>query len=40
MANLIIEYYNWLIKELSKTGFVESKSVFNKIDEIMQKYNF
>lgn len=40
LYNAILEYYNWLIKELSKTGFVESKSVFNKIDEIIQKYNF
>lgn len=38
MANLIIEYYNWLIKEFSIRGIVSLKETDEKIDTLILKY--
>lgn len=38
LYNAIIDYYEWLIKELSSNGKVENIQVYNKIDELTNKF--
>lgn len=37
--NCIIEYYDWLIKELSTKGEININETYNKINELMKKLN-
>lgn len=40
LYNGVIEYFDWLIKRLSNIGYINSQESYNKIDEIINKYNF
>ena len=38
MSKFIIEYYNWLVKEISVNGMVSQQNTYKKIDDLILKY--
>lgn len=38
MSKFIIEYYNWLVKEIAVNGMVSQQNIYKKIDDLIVKY--
>ena len=38
MSKFIIEYYNWLVKEIAVNGMVSQQNTYKKIDDLIVKY--